>query len=57
MREGALAFALVTHFGMPKAGAELRLVHADTLPKWVDDRNTVVDSGYLQRHFDLLMAG
>ena len=57
MREGALSLAVISHFGMPRAGAKIRLVHADTLPKWIDERKTVVDSPYLQRHFDLLLSG
>src|SRR3954466_4825655 len=32
MRGGALALARVSHFGMPRSGEELRLVHGDTLP-------------------------
>lgn len=35
MRGGALAFAHIEHFGLPKAGAQLRLVFADDLPAWL----------------------
>jgi hypothetical protein len=56
MRSGALAVSLISHFGIPKAGAELRLVHADTLPKWIADDKTVVDAEYLRRHFDILLS-
>ena len=56
MRSGALAISHISHFGMPKAGAELRLVHADTLPKWITGENTVVDQDYLRRHFDIFLG-
>ena len=55
MRGGSLAFARITHFGMPKAGAELRLVHAETLPNWLTDDDSIIDSGELKRHFDLFI--
>jgi hypothetical protein len=56
MRSGALALALITHFGMPKAGAELRLVHADTLPNWINGDGKVIDSAYLRGHFDTFLG-
>ncbi len=56
MRNGALAFSRITHFGMPKAGAELNLVHAQTFPNWVDDDGLIVDSHDLQRHFDVFLG-
>jgi len=56
MRNGALAFALITHFGIPNAGAELRLVHAESLPQWITEDGVIVDSAYLGRHFELLLA-
>ena len=55
MRRGALAQARITHFGMPKSGAELRLVHVETLPTWLDDSNATVDSAEIQRHFDVFL--
>lgn len=56
MRSGALAFSLITHFGMPKAGAELSLVHSDTLPQWVDGEKTIVDQDYIRRHFEIFLG-
>lgn len=56
MRSGALAFARITHFGMPKAAAEFRLVHGETLPLWMAEDDAVVDSGHLVRHFQLFVG-
>lgn len=56
MREGSLAFARITHFGMPKASAEIRLVHAESLPNWLDDDDSIIDSSELARHFALFMG-
>ena len=55
MREGALAFARVTHFGMSKSGAEYRLLHAESLPNWMGDDDALIDSVALSRHFDLFL--
>ena len=57
MAKGALAFARITHYGLPKMSAEFRLVHAETLPRWIDAGEAVVDSGELRRHFDVLIGG
>lgn len=56
MAKGALAFARITHFGMPKAGAELCLVYAGPVPLWTDDEGTNIDSNGLGRHFEVLFA-
>ena len=56
MRKGALAFARITHFGLPKSGAEFRLVHGETLPNWLDETDAIVDSGELRRHFDVFLG-
>lgn len=56
MNNGSLAFARITHFGMPAAGAEIRLVHADSLPNWLGDDGTIIDSRELASHFDLLLG-
>lgn len=53
MRNGSLAFSRISHFGIPKNSSELRLVHAESLPQWLTERDLVVDSRELQRHFDL----
>ncbi len=56
MRNGALAFARITHFGMPTSGAEIRLVHGETLPHWLSGDDTTVDSQELRRHFDIFLS-
>ena len=55
MRGGALAFASITHFGMPKAAAEFRLVHRDDLPQWLDDTDSTVGIAIVRGHIDLLL--
>lgn len=57
MHKGALAFARITHFGLPKKAAELRLVHAETLPNWLDDSGAAIDSRELRRHFAVFLDG
>ncbi len=55
MRGGALAFARVSHFGMPKAGAELMLVTEADRPFWrFSDPLIRVGSDELRRHFEIL---
>lgn len=56
MRNSALALARITHFGMPKFGAEIRLVHAEDLPKWINKDGVIVDSAEVQRHFDVFIG-
>ncbi len=56
MQKGALVYGRITHFGMPKSGAEIRLVHAETLPAWLDGTDVVVDSGELRRHFEVFLG-
>ncbi|MEO6050245.1 MAG: hypothetical protein ABIP78_02800 [Pyrinomonadaceae bacterium] len=51
MQKGALAYARIRHFGMPKAAAEFRLVHAETLPSWLAEDDTAIDSREIRRHF------
>lgn len=55
MRNGALAVAHIKHLGLPTMGAEFRLVHGETLPKWLDPAGTVIDSGELRRHFHVFL--
>lgn len=57
MREGSLAIARVSHFGMPKAGSEFRLVHSASLPAWLNRDGQAVDSTMLRGHFDLFLGG
>ncbi len=55
MRGGALAFARVSHFGMPRSGVELMLVTSSDSPFWkLSDTHLRVDSLELRRHFDIL---
>jgi hypothetical protein len=57
MRGGALAFAKLSHFGMPRSGEELRLVHSPSFPKWLAGEGESVASRELRRHFDLFLLG
>ncbi|MEO6654902.1 MAG: hypothetical protein ABIO36_02365 [Pyrinomonadaceae bacterium] len=57
MQKRALAYARLRHFGMPRAFAEFRLVHAETLPSWRTEDDTVVDSGEIRRHFEVFLGG
>lgn len=57
MRGGALAFARIAHFGMPRSGEELRLVHADVLPRWAGGNGETITGTELRRHLDLLLFG
>ena len=55
MQKGALAFAQLRHFGIPKAACSFRLAFADPLPEWIDEAEAIVDSAYVGRHVDLLL--
>lgn len=58
MPKAALAIARITHFGLPNAGANIRLIHnGDELPRWIDDRQNVVDMAVITGHFDVLLSG
>ena len=56
MQKGALVYARITHFGMPKAAGEMRLVHAQTLPQWLAETDEAVNSGELRRHFEVFLG-
>ena len=56
MQKGALAYARIRHFGMPKAAAEFRLVHAETLPSWLAEDDTAIDSRAIRRHFEMFLG-
>jgi hypothetical protein len=56
VREGALAVARISHFGMPRETAMFRLVHAASLPNWLDADDIVVDTAALARHFRVFSA-
>lgn len=55
MRHAALAVARVTHFGMPRETSEYRLLRADPLPLWSDERGQTIDTAELRRHFELFL--
>jgi hypothetical protein len=57
MRGGALAFARVSHFGIPRAAEEFRLVHGETLPVWLAGAGSAVETKDLQHHFNLFLGG
>jgi hypothetical protein len=56
MQNNALAYARFIHFGMPKAGADLRLVRGDELPQWLDDSGHSIDSEVLRRHLEIMLS-
>ncbi len=56
MRNSALALARITHFGMPKSGAEIRLVHGEDFPKWLYNDGVIFDSAEVQRHFEVFIG-
>ena len=59
MRGGALALALITHFGRSRHNAELVLRMENTLPNWLSvDKNgkrEVFDARSLQQHFQIFL--
>lgn len=57
MRKGALAHARISHFGMPRQTVDLRLVHGEGLPVWLDFDEAVIDPAAIERHFALLLGG
>jgi len=56
MEKGALAFARFTHLGLPKAGSELRLIHGEDLPEWLDETDAPIDSRHIARHISLFLS-
>lgn len=56
MLNGALAFARISHFGMPKLAAEIRLIHGDSLPQWVAEDESIVQSSEISRHFEIFLG-
>lgn len=60
MRGGALAFAKLTHLGMPKANAEIALTISDEKPVWtliVEEKAVeIFRSGALQNHLQTLIS-
>lgn len=56
MRSGALAFARISHFGLPKFTVEMSLVHTENTPVWRINESKVVDTVILTAHLDKLFA-
>lgn len=56
MRDGSLAVARITHFGKPKHSSELRFVHGNELPNWLDRNGNAADSALLEEHFAILLS-
>jgi hypothetical protein len=57
MRGRSLAAARLSHFGMPRATEEYRLVPAGEVGLWVDQKDHEVGRTHLQRHVALLVEG
>jgi hypothetical protein len=56
MRNGSLAVARISHFGKPKHGSELRFVHGDELPNWLDSSGNAADPALFEEHFTILLS-
>lgn len=57
MRGGALAFARIAHFGMPKQNAELALMLANEIPEWrIAQSSESIDSAALRSHFRVFIG-
>jgi len=56
MRNGSLAVARISHFGKPKHASELRLVHGEELPNWLDRSGNGVDPALFEEHFTILLS-
>ncbi|MBV9215365.1 MAG: hypothetical protein JO053_04240 [Acidobacteria bacterium] len=56
MRHSALAHARISHFGMPRKTVDLRLIHGEGLPVWLDDKANSLHPAAIEEHFDLLLT-
>lgn len=57
MRNASLAVANISHFGMPKERASIRLIHhEDELPRWIDDSQQTINKDIIRRHLDILLG-
>lgn len=55
MKQGALAYCRLSHFGIPQASEEYRLVRAEPLPTWSTADGTALTVEMLERHLHLLL--
>ncbi len=55
MIRGALAYAHVKHFGLPKVGREFRLDRGAEIPAWITESDEAVDTSHLRSHFNILL--
>jgi hypothetical protein len=60
MRGGALAVALISHFGMSKHNAELVLISENSAPNWFSvgksGERELFDARNLQKHFRIFLG-
>lgn len=60
MKGGAMAFARISHFGIPKANTELGLNRADGFPIWQDLKNNEAPGDFgtdeIRRHISLFLG-
>jgi len=56
MDRRSLAFARISHFGMPRETSELRLVRVGESLAWVADDGNQIDTRDLSQHFELLVS-
>jgi hypothetical protein len=56
MQKGALAYARFTHLGMPKANAEIRLIHGTDLPQWLSNDDKPVGTEDIAKHLSVLLS-
>lgn len=56
MRGGALAFARIIHFGMPKANIDFRLVRTGLSPEWEAAPGENLTTAGLRRHFGIFVG-
>lgn len=56
MRRGSLAVARFSHFGEPKHGAELRFVHGESLPNWLDTDGIAANGIFFENHISILLG-
>ena len=55
MKKGALANARISHFGLPRHTADLRLIHGEDLPVWLNADDEPVDSAWIEQHLTVLL--